>query len=63
MDALRRDELDRARRTPPEERLAQALAMMRMGFRLKRVALRQRFPEDSEAQIEERLRRWLAFDE
>jgi len=62
MDPLRHDDLERARRTPPEERAMQALELMRTGIRLKRIALRERFPEASEAEIEQRLRRWLARD-
>jgi hypothetical protein len=60
MDPLRRDDLDRARRMPLEERARLALSAMRTGIKLKRAALRQRFPDASEAEIDERLRRWLA---
>jgi hypothetical protein len=60
MDALRRDDLDRARRTPPEERALQALEAMRTGIRLKQAALRLRFPDETDAEIERRLREWLA---
>jgi hypothetical protein len=63
VDPLRRDDIERARRTPPAERARQALEAMRTGFRLKRLALRARFPEESEAQLEERMRRWLARHE
>jgi len=63
MDALRRDDIERARRATPEARARQAFEMMRTGIRLRRGALRARFPEDSEAQIDARLRRWLARDE
>jgi hypothetical protein len=63
VDPLRRDDLERARHTPIEERGRQALELMRTGIRLRRIALRTRFPEASEEEIEERLRRWLARDE
>jgi hypothetical protein len=63
MDPLRRDDLERARRTTPAERARQAFELMRTGIRLRRAALRARFPEESEEQIEARLRRWLARDE
>jgi hypothetical protein len=63
VDPLRRDDIERARRTPPDERTRQALEAMRTGIRLKQMALRARFPEESEAQLEARLRRWLARDE
>lgn len=63
MDRLRHDDLERARRTPLRERGRQAFELMRTGIRLRRVALRARFPEEGEEQIEARLRRWLARDE
>ena len=63
MDPLRRDDIERARRATPAERAKQALELMRTGIRLRRAALRARFPDESEAQIEARLRRWLARDE
>ena len=63
MDRLRQDDLDRARRTPVEERARQTLEMMATGIRLQRVALRRRFPEATEDAIERRLRAWLARDD
>jgi hypothetical protein len=63
MDVLRRDEIELARRTPAAERGRQALDAMRMGFRLKRAALRARHPEETDAWISERFLRWLAGDE
>jgi hypothetical protein len=60
MDRLRQDDLDRARRTPIEERARQTLEMMATGIRLQRVALRSRYPEATEEEIEQRLRAWLA---
>jgi hypothetical protein len=63
VDPLRLDDLERARRTPIEERARQALELMRTGIRLRRIALRARFPEASEEEIEGRLWRWLARDD
>jgi hypothetical protein len=60
MDRLRHDDLERARRTPIEERARQTLEMMATGIRLQRVALRSRYPEATEEEIEQRLRAWLA---
>ena len=60
MDRLRQDDVERARRTPIEERARQTLAMMATGIRLQRVALRRRFPEAADDEIERRLRAWLA---
>ena len=62
MDALRKDDLERARATSFAERAAQALSAMRSGIRLKRAALRARYPGASDAEIEEHLQRWLERD-
>jgi len=63
VDVLRRDDLERARAATPSERLRQALQLMDDGIRIKRAALRTRFPEASDAAIEERLQRWLRREE
>jgi len=63
MEALRRDDIERARRTPPEEKARQAFALMRFGIRLQRSKLRQQFPDEPEEQIRQRLLRWMARDE
>jgi hypothetical protein len=63
MDALERDDLDLARRTPPEERARQAVEVMRTGFRLKLAALRTRHPDESDEEIDARFRAWLESDE
>ena len=63
MDPLRRDDIERARATPPEERARQALDAAQTGIRLKRASLRARFPNESAEQIEARLQRWLERDE
>ena len=60
MDRLRQDDLDRARRTPIEERARQTLEMMATGIRLQRITLRRRFPGATDDQIERRMRAWLA---
>jgi hypothetical protein len=62
MDVLRRDDIEIARRTPPEERARQTLEMMRAGYRLKRSALRAQHPTESEEEIEARFRLWLEGD-
>jgi Rv0078B-related antitoxin len=59
VNALRRDDLERARSATPEERARDALAAMRTGIRLKRAALRVRNPSASEERLEELLGRWL----
>jgi hypothetical protein len=63
MTSLEREDIERARRTPPGERGLQAIALMRTGFRLRRAALRVRYPAESEDEIEARFRRWLEGDD
>lgn len=63
MDALRKDTIETARRTSPSERARQTLETMRTGFRLKRSALRLRYPNESEAEIDARFQRWLEADD
>jgi len=63
MDALRRDDVERARTTTPEDKARQAFDAMRTGIRLKRAALRARHPAASAEEIEQRLQRWLERDE
>lgn len=59
MDRLRRDDIEEARRLTPEEKARQALEMMRAAVRLKRAGLRARYPDESGAGIERRVREWL----
>jgi hypothetical protein len=63
VDALRKDDLERARATSFERRAAQALSAMRSGIRLKRAALRARLPLASDVELDERVQRWLERDE
>jgi hypothetical protein len=60
VDPLRRDDIERARATPPGEKLRQALEMMRVGIEMKRARLRAEDPLASDAQIQQRLWAWLA---
>ncbi len=59
MDALRRDDLDRARAMAPADKLRAALDLSGYGVRLKREALRRARPEASEAELTEALCDWL----
>ncbi|MCC6994495.1 MAG: hypothetical protein IT370_07690 [Deltaproteobacteria bacterium] len=59
MDALRRDDIERAISTPPAERLLRTLELMDVGIEMQRESLKRRHPEESEPQIEQRLRAWL----
>jgi hypothetical protein len=63
VDPLRKDDIERVRRTPPRERARQALELMRTGIRLQRLALRRQFPDATEEEIEQRLRQWLARED
>jgi hypothetical protein len=62
MDVLERDDLEVARRSSPETRASQLLSLIRTGFRVKRSALRTRYPAESEQEIDGRFRRWLDGD-
>lgn len=59
VDPLKADDIAQARRTPPAEKLRQALDMMTMGIELQRANLRRRYPDESDAEIQARLQRWL----
>lgn len=63
MDPLLADDIVEAHRTPPAERLRQALALMAQGIAIKRTSLRRRFPGESETEIEVRLLRWLGRED
>lgn len=59
MDRLRREEIEEAQRTPPEEKARQALDLMRTGIELKLASLRARNPGASEEELEALLDAWL----
>ncbi len=63
MDLLHEDDLERARNTPPETKLKQALSAMATGIRMKRVSLRQRHPNASEEELDAMLQAWLERDD
>jgi hypothetical protein len=60
MDALRRDDIERASQLTPAQRLSRALDAMAAGIQLKRDSLRQRFPTASPSELEAMVDRWLA---
>ncbi|MEO8800058.1 MAG: hypothetical protein ABI551_19335 [Polyangiaceae bacterium] len=60
MDALRKDDIERAKATPPGEKARQALELMAMGIAMQRNKLRALDPHASDEDIEERLYAWLA---
>jgi hypothetical protein len=59
-DAL--DSLPREKESPTE-RFLQALALFEDGVALQKTKLRRKFPDASEARIEELLRAWLARED
>jgi hypothetical protein len=59
VDPFEADDIAEARRTPPAEKLLQALDMMAMGIELQRANLRRRHPDESDAEIQARLQCWL----
>ena len=62
-DPLHEDDVALARRTTPTERARQTLDLMRTGYRLKRAALRARYPRAPEEEIEALFQRWLESDD
>ena len=60
MDALRKDDLERARSTAPGEKLRQALELMQLGIDLQRRRLRAADPTASEQEIAARLLAWMS---
>ena len=63
MDPMRRDDIERARRTPPGEKALQTFDLMATGIVLYRAGLRARYPGESEQEIEARVREWLRRDD
>jgi hypothetical protein len=59
VDPLKADDIARARLTPAAEKLLQALDLMATGIALQRENLRRRHPEETDAEIDARLQRWL----
>jgi len=63
MDPFVEDDIEAARRTPPGEKLAQALELMEAGIRLKRASLSRTRPQATEREIDEALEHWLIADD
>jgi len=60
VDALRRDDLERARRTDPGEKLRQALELMGAGIEMQRRKLRASHPNASDDEIRALLLAWMS---
>jgi hypothetical protein len=63
VDPLLENDLEVARRTPPAEKLAQAIELMEAGLRLKREVLKRALPDASESELDVAFERWLIADE
>ncbi len=59
MDSLRRADIEAARSTSLEEKLAQAIELMELGIALKRDQLRARHAAATPAEVEAMLAQWL----
>ena len=54
------DDIERARSTPPGEKLRQALELMQLGIDLQRRRLRAAAPTASEQELDARLLAWMS---
>ena len=63
MDAIELDDIERARRMTPSERLRAAIEVSELAFRLRHAALRNELRGQPEEEIERAFLRWLARDE
>jgi hypothetical protein len=62
VNALDAHDRELARKLEPAEKLAEALETMKAGIRLKRAALRAKFPDVDEQEIDRQLTEWLTQD-
>ncbi len=63
VDLLQAEDIAFSHTTSLAERLEQALALMRQGIEIKRASLLQRFPHDTDEEIEQRLQLWLSRED
>ena len=59
MDPLRKDDIERTKRMPPEERMRAVLAAVDAGVRIRLATLRAKRPHATDGEIEAALRDWL----
>jgi hypothetical protein len=62
MDALRRDDIERARRLTGAERWRAVFDAVEDGIALRRAALRARHPSATDAALDEMVSAWLLED-
>jgi hypothetical protein len=63
VDRLAQDDIDEARKAPPEVKLTRALDMMAAGMRFKRAALALQHPGATDAELDAMLHAWLMADD
>lgn len=63
MDPLRKDDVDRMKRMPPEERMRAVLAAVDAGVRIRLAALRAKHPHATDLEIDAAIREWLLKDD
>jgi hypothetical protein len=59
VDPLRKDDIERMKRMPPDERMRAVLAAVNAGVRIRVAALRAKRPQATDREIEVALREWL----
>jgi len=59
MDPLRKDDIERMKRMPPDERMRAALAAVNAGVRIRLATLRAKRPQATDRELEAALRAWL----
>ena len=62
MDALKKDDIERAKRMSPEERMRAVIEAVNTGIRIRLAALRAKNPRATDAEIEAALREWLSHE-
>ncbi len=59
MDPLRKNDIERMKRMPPEERLRAVIATVNAGVRIRLATLRAKRPQATDSECEAALREWL----
>ena len=58
MDPLQKEDIERTKRTPPEERMRAVLAAVNAGVRIRLATLRAKRPHATDGELEAALREW-----
>lgn len=59
MEPLRKDDIERVRHMPPDERMQAVLAAVNAGIRIRLATLRAKLPQATDRELEAALRDWL----